>query len=87
MDKFVEDAFKDALEEKSKKEFKTWCKFSEESYMDAHASVVMRVGIERMNALCRAANTAGQGDAFAEYTHILMMTAFHMGYKAKETEE
>ena len=55
--------------------------------MDAHLTVVMKVGVERMNTLCGAAVKAGQGDTFAEYTHILMMMAFHKGYAARREEE
>lgn len=87
MDKFVKDAFKEAMETQAKDEFKAWCKFSEKEYMDAHLTVVMKVGVERMNALCGAAVKAGQGDTFAEYTHILMMMAFHKGYAARREEE
>ena len=86
MDKFVEDAFKDALEQKSKKEFRAWLAFSENSLMATNAVVVNRIGQEKMNALCHAAIKAGVGDALAEYAYELMMTAFHIGYKAKETE-
>lgn len=87
MDKFVKDAFKEAMETHVKDEFKAWCKFSEKGYMDAYASVVMKVGIERMNNLCGMAVKAGQGYTFAEYTHILMMMAFHKGYAARRDEE
>lgn len=86
MDKFVEDAFKDALEEKSKKEFHAWTNFSDNSLMATNMVVSRRIGLNKMNDLCHAAIQAGVGDALAEYAYNLMMMAFHMGYKAKETE-
>ncbi len=87
MDKFVKDAFKEAMETQAKDEFKAWMNFSDRDFMVAHAKVIEQVGIVRINELCRAARLAGQADTLAEYAHSLMMMAFHVGYKARREEE
>lgn len=87
MDNFTEKAFRDALEKENEKEFQAWEKFSDEQFMIAHMTVVSQIGVERMNDLCGAAIRAGQADTLAEYSHELMMMAFHIGYKARKEEE
>ena len=87
MDKFVKDAFKEAMEQQATEEFNAWMNFSDRDLMIAHNKVVEQVGIVRVNTLCRAARLAGQADTLAEYAHSLMMMAFHIGYKARLEEE
>ncbi len=87
MDKFAENAFKEALEQQNEQEFQAWKKFSDKEYMDAHLVVVARIGLEKINNLCGAAIRAGEGDTLAEYAHSLMMMAFHIGYHARMEEE
>lgn len=87
MDKFVDNAFKEAMERQNEQEFQAWLKFSDEHFMVAHTTVVARIGIDRMNDLSGAAIRAGQADTLAEYAHQLMMMAFHIGYKARREEE
>ena len=86
MDKFAENAFKDAMEKLAEDEFKAWCKFSDDEFMAAHLAVVMRIGLEKVNALCRAAFNAGLLGTLAEYAHGIMLMAFHKGYKARMEE-
>lgn len=87
MDNFTEKAFKEAIERQEDDEFKAWMKFFEEQFDAAHLTVVSQVGIDRMNVLCGAAIQSGQADTLAEYSHRLMMMAFHFGYKARMEEE
>lgn len=87
MDKFVKDAFKEAMETQNEQEFQAWMKFSDNEFMTAHLTVVARIGLEKINNLCGAAIRAGEGDTLAEYAHSLMMMAFHIGYKARMEEE
>lgn len=87
MDKFVKDAFKEAMEQQATEEFNAWMNFSDRDLMIAHNKVVEQVGVGRINSLCRAARLAGQADTLAEYAHSLMMMAFHIGYKARLEEE
>lgn len=87
MDKFVKDAFKDAMEQQTEQEFAAWMQFSDKEFMTAHLTVVARIGLEKINNLCGAAIRAGEGDTLAEYAHQLMMMAFHIGYKARREEE
>lgn len=87
MDKFAENAFKDALKEQNEQEFAAWMKFSETEFRVAHMAVVTRIGFDKIDSLCGAAIKAGQADTLAEYAHQLMMMAFHKGYKARREEE
>ena len=87
MDKFAEQAFKDAMEQQTEQELAAWMKFADKEFMRAYLPVVTRIGLEKMNNLCGAAIRAGEGDTLAEYAHSLMMMAFHIGYKARREEE
>ena len=87
MDKFAEQAFKDAMEQQTEQELAAWMKFADKEFMRASLPVVTRIGLEKMNNLCGAAIRAGEGDTLAEYAHSLMMMAFHIGYKARREEE
>lgn len=87
MDKFAENAFKEAMEQQTEQEFAAWMKFSDKEFMTAHLTVVARIGLEKINNLCGAAIRAGEGNTLAEYAHSLMMMAFHIGYKARREEE
>lgn len=87
MDKFAENAFKEAMEKQATEEFNAWMNFSDRDFMVAQAKVIEQVGIVRINELCRAARLAGQAHTLAEYAHSLMMMAFHIGYKARREEE
>lgn len=87
MDKFAENAFKDALKEQNEQEFAAWMKFSDTEFMLSHMTAVAQVGIEKINKLCGAAIKAGEADTLAQYAHHIMMLAFHGGYKARMEEE
>lgn len=87
MDKFVKDAFKEAMEQQTEQEFQAWLKFSDNEFMTAHMAVVGQIGLDKINTLCGAAIKVGEGDTLAEYAHRLMMMAFHVGYKARREEE
>ena len=87
MDKFVKDAFKEAMEQQATEEFNAWMNFSDRDFMVAHNKVIEQVGVGRINTLCRAARLAGEADTLAEYAHQLMMMAVHIGYKASREEE
>jgi len=87
MDKFAENAFKEAMEQQTRQEFQAWMKFSDRDLMVAHSKVIEQVGVGRINTLCRAARHAGEAVTLAEYAHSLMMMAFHIGYKARKEEE
>ena len=87
MDKFAENAFKEAMEQQIEQEFQSWTNFSEKDFMAAHMAVVARIGLEKINTLCGAVIKAGAADTLAEYAHSLMMMAFHIGYKARWEEE
>ena len=87
MDKFVKDAFKEAMEQQATEEFNAWMNFSDRDFMVAHSKVIEQVGVGRINSLCRAARLAGQAHTLAEYAHSLMMMGFHIGYKARLEEE
>lgn len=87
MDKFTENAFKQALEQQTEQEFQAWMNFSDLEFMVAHMKVIARIGLDKINTLCGAALRAGAGDTLAEYAHGLMMVAFHGGYKARMEEE
>lgn len=86
MDNFAKQAFEDALEQQTETEFDAWMKFSDKAFMAANLAVVAQVGIDNMDALCKAVIKAGQADTLAEYAHSLMMAAFHAGYNARRED-
>lgn len=87
MDKFAENAFKEALEELSETEFRAWEKFVDKTADLFQMAVMARVGIGKMNDLAGAAVKAGLADTFAEYAHELMIGMFHIGYHARMEDE
>lgn len=87
MDKFAENAFREAMEQQAAEEFNAWMNFSDRGFMVAQNKVIEQVGVGRISALCRAARLAGEAETLAEYAHSLMMMAFHIGYKARREEE
>jgi len=86
MDNFAKQAFEDALEQQTEREFEAWMKFSDKDFMVTTMTVIARIGLEKVNNLCGAVIKAGQADTLAEYAHGLMMLAFHAGYKARSEE-
>lgn len=87
MDKFAENAFNEAMENQTRKEFDAYRKFSENEFMFAQRAIAERIGMDKMDALCGAAIKSGVVDTLAEYAQSLMMFGFHKGYKARMEEE
>lgn len=85
MDDFAEKAFNDALNAISDEEEKAWYDVTGGvgDYETILLAVAMSVGISNVNNLCDVATKGGQADVLAEYAHMLILTGFHLGYKAR----
>ena len=42
----------------------------------------IRVGIDKIDALCKVAILNKQADTLADYAHNLLLVGFHIGYNA-----
>lgn len=90
MDKFVERAFKDAINTELGVDDEFYKKFSEmaknrwDDIMDAAGDTA---GMERMEALSAVLYMTNLQDAFAKFFHIVSLLSFYEGYKARIEEE
>ena len=81
MEKFVEQAFEDAMEMSEEQEHKA---FEEAIVQDKDIlllSVGVNVGLEKMEVLSKSVIDSGTAETLAEFVTQLSMICFHIGYR------
>ena len=88
-DDFVTKAFSDAEMLIAEKEFSAYCnKILDDVTGDAaHLSAAIRVGLDKMEILCKAVFEGDASEILASYAHNLMIVGFHLGYRAALEEK
>lgn len=86
MDKFVEQAFKDAETALQDIEYDAWMRVMKDPDIP-HTAAAAAVGISKMNDLCRMAFATNNAQTLADYAHYLMLTGFHLGYTVRREDE
>lgn len=82
-DDFVKKAFADADKARVDEEFNAYmASVGGKTEEAAHVTAAMRVGLSRMEKLCKLVIESGNADVLAEYAHTLLLVGFHSGYTA-----
>ena len=83
-DDFVNQAFADAIGQANEREYAAYERelLGEENGDKAHMVAAIRVGIDKIDALCKVAILNKQADTLADYAHNLLLVGFHIGYNA-----
>lgn len=86
MDDFVKKAFEDAKNISDDAEYAAYMR----NVSDAPEAIILTAtamtGLENVERMATAIVHNGEQGTFAEFLHNVVMTAFHVGYKASKEE-
>ena len=87
-DDFVMQAFSDAETERRERTLEAYnkCFGDETTHAAAHYTAAKKVGLEKMDALCKAVFESKNEDILVDYTESLMFVGFVYGYMAAKEE-
>lgn len=82
-DEFVKKAFENAQDAEIRDEAHAYCaKVGGDKIVHLIDMVAFRIGLDKMEELCKAIVLNGQEKNFTEFVKCFMMFAFHEGYHA-----
>lgn len=80
MKEWIKRAFENAEEQASDKEYKAYEDAIGKDYDTLIMAVAIKVGLERMDALCKTIADNGQQDTLVDFIEDVAMFSFHLGY-------
>ena len=86
-DDFVKQAFAEADDAMLEREYAAYSRLIvEDESQSAHVVAALKVGLKRMDELCKAVIESGSEQLLAEYADALLLVGFHIGYTASREE-
>ncbi len=80
MKEWIRQAFENAEEQASDKEYKAYEDAIGKDTDTVLMAVAMKIGIDRMDDLCGVVLTNGQKETLVDFISALAMFSFHLGY-------